>query len=154
MSQAAAREAYRSETGEAWLTLLTIEHPTLAEPIRVTTNYENVTSRGNVFLSLPFTITWPKQRGVDAYTATLRIDNVDRSLVRTLRSIEEPPSVTMEVVTASTPDTLEMRYTGFFLSNGQYNRTTVQGNLEIRSFASEPFPSITYTPGRFPGLFR
>ncbi len=59
----------------------------------------------------------------------------------------------MEVVMASDPDTVESVISGFKLTNIKADALTVEGELTITPFENEPFPSGSFTPGDFPGIF-
>ena len=139
-------------TSEVWLVLLTISHATLPTPIRLVNNNEDVVSRGNTFIAFPFEIELPGEDPDQPPKAMLRIDNVDRRVVQTIRSITAPPTVTLEVILASAPDTVEVSFTNMTLRNAQYDATTVSGELTFDSIYTEPV-TLTMTPNRFPGMF-
>lgn len=140
------------QTDEVWLVLLTIAHPSLTTPIRVVNNNEAITSRGNSFVAFPFEIVLPSQDPENVPKATLRIDNVDRSVVNTVRSITSAPTITLEVVLASAPDTVEISFTNLILKDVKYDANTVEGDLYFENIFTEPV-TLTMTPNRFPGLF-
>jgi len=139
-------------TDEVWLTLLTIESPELTPPLRLVNNNASVTSRGNVYLAFPFDVDFPGQDEQSPGEARITIDNIDRSIVNLVRSIIAPPSVTMEVVLASSLDVVEAAFLNMTLRNVSYNSKTVTGYLRFEDIVVEP---VTYamTPERFPGLF-
>ena len=85
--------------------------------------------------------------------ANLSIDNVSRDIIASIRSIQTPPSVTMEVVLGSDPDTVEASFPDFELQHIGYDALTITGDLGIESFMSEPYPGDIFSPARFPGLF-
>jgi len=152
LSQAAVESANAQETGEAWLVLLTIDHDELAVPIRVANNHETITSGGDEYIGFPFEITLPGEDQDQPMKAQLRIDNVERTIVETLREIDSPPSVTARVVLASQPDTVEAEFVGMKLRSARYDANTVEGDLMFEDVLNEPV-TVTMTPGRFPGLF-
>jgi hypothetical protein len=82
----------------------------------------------------------------------LRIDNVDRRVVQTIRSITAPPTVTLEVILASAPNNVEVSFTNMTLRNAQYDSSTVSGELTFDAIYTEP-ATLTMTPSRFPGMF-
>jgi len=59
LSNAALASMNAQATGEVWLVLLTLSHPTLATPIRLVNNNEDVVSRGSTFLAFPFEVELP-----------------------------------------------------------------------------------------------
>jgi len=152
LSNAALASMNAQATGEVWLVLLTLSHPTLATPIRLVNNNEDVVSRGSTFLAFPFEVELPGEDPDQPPKAMLRIDNVDRRVVQTIRSITAPPTVTLEVILASAPNTVEVSFTNMTLRNAQYDTSTVSGELTFDSIYTEPV-TLTMTPSRFPGMF-
>lgn len=151
LSAAALASMHAQETGEVWLVLLTITNPGITT-IRVVNNTENIVSRGNTFIGFPFEIELPGQDPDSPSSARLRIDNVDKQIVEAVRSISTPPLVTIEVVLASQPDTVEIAYSNLTMRSVEYDVDSVRGELTFESIFSEPV-TLTMTPNRFPGLF-
>jgi len=150
----AARQAVNAqETNEVFLLLLTLDHEDLAEPIRVVNNTEDVTSRGMTFVAYPFEIALPDEDPESVARVSLRIDNVDREIVRNLRAIQAPLSVALEVVMASSPDTVEAGPFNMTLVAAEYDALTVTGELAFEDVLNEPFPGQSYVPSEYPGLF-
>ncbi|TVQ82100.1 MAG: DUF1833 domain-containing protein [Micavibrio sp.] len=141
------------ETGEVFLILLTIDHPSLSAPLRVTHDRRNTESRGEVFVAFPFDLELPEDSETLSAQARLSIDNIDRSIVAALRSIDGAPSVLLEVVRAADPDTVEAAFPDFRLTNVQYDALGVTGDLSIEDFTAEPYPAAVFSPSGFPGLF-
>jgi hypothetical protein len=152
LSATAVASLNAQETGEVWLILLTIAHADLPTPIRVVNNNEDITSRGNLFQAFPFEIVLPGEDPDSPPRATIRIDNIDRSIVALLRSISSAPSVTIEIILASQPNTVEIAYSSLALRNVRYDAATVEGELFFEPLFNEPI-TATMTPSRFPGMF-
>lgn len=152
LSATAVASLNAQETGEVWLVLLTISHPDLPTPIRVVNNNEDITSRGNVYQAFPFEIVLPGEDPDSPPRASIRIDNVDRSVIGLIRSISSAPSVTIEVILASQPNTVEIAYSSLALRNVRYDPSTIEGELFFEPLFNEPI-TATMTPSRFPGLF-
>lgn len=152
LSNAALASINAQSTSEVWLVLLTLSHATLPTPIRLVNNNEDVVSRGNTFIAFPFEIELPGEDPDQPPKAMLRIDNVDRRIVQTIRSITAPPTITLEVILASAPNTVEVSFTNMTLRNAQYDVSTVSGELTFDSIYTEPV-TLTMTPNRFPGMF-
>jgi len=139
-------------TGEAWLILLAINHASLAQPIRVVANNENLISNGALFVAWDFDIVLPGEDADNPDTARLTIGNIDPLIIRNLRQISGPPSVTIQVVLSSTPDTVEVEFAGLALRNAGYDAGTISGDLAFEEILTEPV-ATTLTPAMFPGLF-
>lgn len=152
-TQAFISAVYRQETDEAFILLLTIDHPNLATAVRVCLNSQNITSRGNEYVAYPFEIDLPSDDPEQPSRVTLTIDNVDRSIVTAIRQLEGPPTVDLEVIMASTPDTVEAGPFSFTLRNANYDILSVEGELAFEDLLNEPFPAESFTPATHPGLF-
>lgn len=144
---------YSQETGEAFLILLTFEESSLPEPIRVVNNPTDIVSGGDIYQAFPFEITLPDEGEDRAPTARLRIDNVDRSIVQAVRNAVDPIIVTMEIIRADDPDTIEVSFPDFELREVTYDALIVEGRLLLKSLRRRQYPADTFSPSGFPGLF-
>lgn len=153
ISTGARRAVYAPESDEVFLVLLTIDHDSLDEPIRVVNNLEKITSRGEEFIAFPFDISLPDDKEDAPPRARLAIDNVSREIGQAIREIVGPPSVMIEVVMASAPDTVEASFPNFLLRNVSYDAAVVSGELMVEDLTREPFPARKFTPGAYPGVF-
>ncbi len=72
---------------------LTISHPRLSVPIRVTDNDVDLVSGGDTYLACPFFLELPSDEEDRPPRARLRIDNVDRNQVRAVRLADSAPTV-------------------------------------------------------------
>ena len=161
VSNALKNAAYASQTDEAFLTLLTIDHETLDEPIRVTTDpfetltsgVKGVVSNGIEYIALPFEITFPDENEDQLPRARLTIDNIDRSIILAVRQINSPADMNIKIVLASDPDTVEAEIKNFQLRNISADALTVQGELTTIQFDGEPYPAGRFTTSEFTGMF-
>ena len=144
--------AFGSQTDEAYLVLLTIDHEDLDDPLYVTSNGIAVISGGNTFLPYPFTLTLPDDTERPFSRGRLTIDAVSQTWLA-IRWFNTPVSITIQVVLASDPDTVEVEFPDFELTELSYNEQTISGSLSIESFTEEPFPGDAFIPSFFPGLF-
>jgi hypothetical protein len=145
LSPAALASANAQSTDEVWLVLLTIEHNEIDAPIRVVNNTEDIVSRGQTYIGFPFDFELP---GEDADAPT----KARRRIVEAVRTISSPPLVTLEVILASAPDTVEFSFSGLTMREIDYDVSSVSGDLLFESIFAEPV-TYTMTPSRFPGLF-
>lgn len=141
------------ETAEAILVLVTIDHADLAAPIRVTSDSVDTTSNGDTYQPFPFSIDLPAESDEAPPTVRLRVDNVGREMVDAVRSISSAAEVTVQVVLATTPDTVEAGPYTFTLADVQYDAFVVEGVLTYEPVLSESYPGRTMTPNLLPGLF-
>lgn len=155
LSAAARQSMFAQEGGAAvFLVLLEITGPGIVTPIRVVNDMQNVTHGGDLYLAAAFIISLPTEQEEIAQQVRLRIDNVDQSIVEGVRLLTGPPTVTMTVVLAATPDTIEAGPFTFTLRNAEYNAFEVVGTLAYEDILSESYPEDAFTPALFPGMYR
>jgi len=143
---------FAEETAEVFLFLITLSHTDITT-LYFVNNYEDVTSNGNAHVAFPFQITMPSETEDQLPRVQLNIDNVDRSIIDEIRTLTGPPTLTLSVVLASDPDTIEAGPFEMSLQNVSYNALTITGNLVGDDILNEPYPGEAYTPQNFPGLF-
>lgn len=153
LSSLTRRALHAAETAEAFLLLLTLGHEDLATPLRVSSDAVDTVSRGQTFAAYPFALILPDDRDGQPPRARLAIDNVDRQIVRAARRLPSALAVTLDIVRAADPDTVEAQFVDFKLTNIAYDAGRVEGDLTVEDFTAEPFPAATFAPGLFPGLF-
>jgi len=148
------REAINAQqTDEVFLVLLTIDHDDLGSPFYVVNNNEDIESNGNTFVAYPFDISLPDDSDDSIAVGKVTIDNVHRDIVVAIRGINTAPDLTIQVVLASDPDTIEAEFSGFKFTDIVYDELVISGNISIEDFMHEPFPGDSFVPRYFPGLF-
>ena len=152
LSTAALQAINAQQTGEVFHVLLTIEN-SAGPPLRMTDNTEDVVSRGNTFVAYPFALELPSDEAGNISEARLSIDNVSRILVDELRNLSDPLVLTIEVVAASTPDTVEYEAIDYRLNNVKYDALSITGTLTQENFLTEAYPKDIMSGASFPGLF-
>ena len=153
LTLSALKAVNAQQTDEVFVILLTLAHDGLSQPVRVTSDAVDTVSRGENFIAYPFDLSLPEDSEALTATAHLSIDNVDRVIIAALRGLQDSPSVTVEIVRAADPDTVEAVFPDFRLSEIQYDAATVTGRLTIEDFTAEPYPAAVFAPAGFPGLF-
>ena len=170
---------FSQETGEVAMALLTVSHADLDEDLRLTTNpverlqegkrsdavpgtagepagddplLYGTRSRGERYLFAPIEVELPQDVNDGDPTARLAIDNIDLTLIDTIRSIEEGATITLEIVLASDPDTVEISFPSMKMVSVEYDRDAVAIDLAIDPLVTEPWPGDSFTPSAFPGL--
>lgn len=162
VSTAFKQTAFAQETEVAVITLLTMTVGSAVirvcdTPVEKFTdigeNAYGVTSNGERYVFLPFSITLPQDDKTGVVTAKLEIDNVNREIVQYARDTNDPINVGIQVVLSNALNTPELEFNDFKLTNVKYNGFTVSGNLSVDYLGLEPFPAGRFTPSGFPGLF-
>jgi hypothetical protein len=149
------RALFAPQTGQAAIVLLELSHPTMAEPIRVCSDGQDVVAGGHTYAQFPFELAMPSETDSAPPQATLRICGVSREITYRLRQITgDPLGVSMRVVLASSPDVIEAGPFTFDLREARYDAGVVEGRLRYEPILEEPFPADAFTPSRAPGLFK
>lgn len=160
------REAgYASETGRVPIMLITFDHADMVQPIRISTDpteriletdglivYGTV-SRGEDFVFLPMRFKLPDDNDSGPGEMQIELDNVDRAMTQTIREIFSPISVKVEVVMDNAPDTVDLEWPEYVLTNIKYDATTITGTMTLENLIREPFPGLMFTPSTAPGVF-
>jgi Domain of unknown function (DUF1833) len=150
-----ARRAMYSPTGggEVALTLLTVSHPDLVQPIRLVNNTEPITSRGNVFSDTAFEEQWPPDVASQDPTIYIRLNNASQVLLDALSALTSEPSITCELVIASDPDTVirSIPALPIYSSEGGLKefRLIIGGN---DPWLLRSFPRIRFNLSDWPGM--
>lgn len=161
------QSAYAAETGRVLIALMTITHDSLAVPIYIssdptqrlteyTTDAEVIygtVSRGINFIFLPVRIKLPDDSVDGPGEMTLEIDNVHRQYTETIRSISSPPKFNVELVMDDAPDVVDASWPEFLMTNVRYDASLITATLKLEMLEREPFPSGSFSPSYFPGLF-
>jgi len=153
LSATALAEVIKEEGENAWLLLLTIDHPDLASPIRVVNSESDVVSRGDTFTSYPFEIILPDIDSENPPSIKLKIDNVDRQIYEEIWALQDPPTITAELVMHTTPDIVEDTVDSFQLVKVDIDEHHVVGEAQPVDFIRESYPGDLITPANFPGLW-
>lgn len=150
LSSAARASLYEQASDEVWLELVTIDHEDLSSPIRLVGNSEDVVSNGETFTACAFP---PIPLPSDGQDVTFIVDGVSQTILAAVRSIVTPITITLEVVLASDPDTVEAGPFQFQSRKFVFKAGTIEFSLAYEPLLQEPFPAFTYTPIDYPGLF-
>lgn len=157
-------KTFAQETDDVFIVLITLYSDELEEPIRLCSdpyqklpelgeNIYGLYSNAETYVFLPFEIWLPRDDKSGTVSAKLSIDNINRTIIETARSVTRPVSVRIQCVLSSNLDFVELEYDNFTLSNVKYDVSRVDGDLTLDYWGLEPFPSGRFTPANFPGLF-
>lgn len=167
MSPRAVAEAFKQESSDREICLLTIVHPAWTEPIRLSTDattflryaddgspmYGTV-SRGMTFEYLPLTPVLPDSHDEQPPKARVMIDDVSRAVSPYLRLIDDQlPKVTVEVVLAGTPDIVDQVWPELTLRTSGGDASMVEATLEMDIGTDDAIPWLRFVPAYFWNLF-
>lgn len=167
VDQAFRDAAYPQETGEALVTLLTIEHAELAGPILLTDSGTdvvygadlldangNVAAKAGTYVAFPIEIIPPGQSDEEV-RGTLRIPNVDQAIGAALEAITDPAMVTITVVLASdTSIIVAGPHLMLELSNVRGDAMAIEADVTRPSLTVQPYPKHWLRPATFRAAFR
>jgi len=155
LSAIAKAAANARETDEVYLVLLEINHSSLPAPIRLVNDQQDLIHLSNTYQRMAFELSLPDDRDEGLPRCRITVDNVSQDIVAAVRNMPatEPATVTIKVVLASQPDTIELEESGFTFRDVRWNIARVEGTLYLEDVLREPYPSGTMTPTFYPGLF-
>lgn len=153
LSDPALAAIYAPRTDEVFLELITISHPDLATPQRLVNDRVDIVSRGETYTAFPFEARLQPSRDGELPTADL-VSASTAELVDLVRSLEAPPDVAVELIMASSPDTVEQGPFNFTATEASYDATSITLQLAFEALLSEPYPSGIFSPATFPGMFQ
>ncbi|WP_130617990.1 DUF1833 family protein [Dyella amyloliquefaciens] len=153
ISVTALQAMLAQETAEVFLVCVTITHPDI-DTQRLVNNTEVVSRAAGDYLPCPMNLALPDQTEDQVPEVNIVIDNVDREVLRQIRLIRGVPQVTLEVILASSPDTVEAGPFDFSLKSTNYDVLSINGTLGYDDdILNQQVPAQTYTPVNSPGLF-
>lgn len=154
LSLAALIDAARRSSGEVWLTIVTIDEPSLSAPIRLAMNDQDVVSRSNTYLAMPgMDVTLPSQSEGSDGSARIVLPVIDQVVLNALENFTNQATVDMEMVMLSDPDTVLIEALGLRIVQHVTNLLSIQLILAGPQFLSDVVPSDHMSRGRVPGIF-
>ncbi len=167
-ARAALEEA---SSPEVEVVLLTVEHPELPAPVRLSTDpterlsidpllygtrssWSGADPQTDPYLFILASAEFPSDLEDAPAAATLVLENVDNEIAHLLRSFTDRPVVHMAVVLASSPDLVEAEYRNLNIIGVDGNAGEVSISISRAPIEEESVPMDRFTKDRFPGLFR
>jgi hypothetical protein len=155
------RAMHSEQTGEVEVMLVTVTHPNLDAPVRVSSDptqrlsvdplrYGTISNGVEYPFVLMSAILPDDTKGSPPRTA-LVFDNIDSDMVALARSFINPATADIDVVLASAPDFVTQRYAGLKITRSNYDETSVTFDLSREHLTFEPF-GARQTKVFFPGL--
>lgn len=153
LSDTAVRAGHAVETDEVWITLITITHASLEDPLRFNDAGVEVVSNGETFFPFPFTLPLPSESEDMVKHAKIVIDNVDRQVMAAVRALRPAPDIQIQIVLASDFDHVEMELPPIPLRGLHADTFSIEGTIADVDLGAEPFSGHKITPASFPGMF-
>lgn len=134
-------------------TLMEIDHPSMPEPARITSDIVDTTHNGNVYIACPAVVQIISRTAGSLPVSRISVDNVSQLLLDSLRSVTTPmPTITTFCVLQSAVNVIQWGPSVMYLSDTEITATTISGNLTIPSLIDRPLlnrASAAITPGLF-----
>ena len=143
---------YRSDTERVFIVLVTIRHPSLAAPLRFTSDAVETLHQGHTHVPFKFEVSLPTDEPDQPPSTVLQIENVDRQIAQTLRELDGAPHFVVTIVLDDDPDRIEAGPFTMKLVNARYGALTAQADIQGPSLIDEPYPVDSYNPIDYPGL--
>jgi hypothetical protein len=144
---------FEQNSSVVWMFLLRLTDGN-GETIYLVNNNEEVVSKGKTYIPFPFEVTLPADDGTKLPSLSISFANFADEIVTAIRGWITPPTIDIELVTSKYPDIIEKSLIGMTLRGITFDALTVSGTLEVKDILNSKFPSETYSPTRFPSLFR
>lgn len=106
------------------------------------------------FVYLPMQINLPPEQETGVGTMSISINYVTPQAITLIRKyLTQPTKVTIDLIFGNNPNNIEASFSNFWITSATYNAQSITLQLDMISFSREPFPSFSFTPSYFPGLF-
>jgi len=152
LSNQMIQEIYSQESGDPFLALFTLSHPTF-DTIYLVNNTEDIVSNGITFQAFPVNLVFPVDDGETVREVLLTLDNVSQLLIDELRSVTDYINVNINMVLASNPDNTEVELGELRIKTIEYNALRITARLYMDDLLNTELPNEKYTPSLYPGLF-
>jgi hypothetical protein len=148
---------------EVGVMLVTITHPSLPEPLRLSSDpttrvtddpptYATI-SNGETFTFVMMNMLIPDDKEGEPLSAQLQLENVEADAGPLLEPILGEVKVTIQVVLASSPDFVEIEYADLDLTSAQGGEGAITLSAGREDTSLFTLPGDRMTRDRFPGLF-
>jgi hypothetical protein len=147
------------QTDRVWISCVELDGDELAEPLRFCDAGAAVEYDGHTYEAYPFAIAPPEDSPERQPTVTLRLCNVDRRLVPTLRNLTGSLTAVLWIgmvddplsdPPAFTPEAGPWRFT---LRNMDYDAEVIELSFAYEDLLNLVFPAHKFDPQLYPGLF-
>jgi hypothetical protein len=115
-----------------------------------------VTFAGNEYWFVPMQINLPEEQDTGVGNISITINYVTQEAIALIRKyLTKPTEVNISIVLSSnlTGPNPEAQFSRFYIVGATYSAESIELQLEMINFTREPFPSFTFSPLYFPGLF-
>ena len=154
LAEAVLRAQSAPNTGEVPLVLVTVEHPSLDPSLRLTSNPEVVTSRGEAYAPFPFDAVLPEFPAEGPPKTQIVFSNVHRAIPAWLLDAVGDIHVTIEIVPASDPDDVQVTSGRLLWVEAEGDVKEIRATIGATDSRRNPYPKRRFSPDLWPALFR
>lgn len=138
---------------EAFQVLVTLSGGGLAAPVYIVSGFEDITSRGNVFLASDVQAVFPSTGSDNGSAAQLILEGVSAELVDHVGTLTGKCKVLFELVMSDDPDSVETQTAPMDLVNVRVKNMRITGTIVSPDDSGEPVMGISIGPHNAPGAF-
>lgn len=163
----ATREALEDAVApDALLAFLLIEHTALSEPIRLVCDPLDYIYQGETWIGIVFGYTILDDTDEAVAAAEITLPNVDRRIGQVLRETSGEARLTLRILSAAEFDLSVIprqplgepgviyNMPGYILKSVSGDAMQITGQVGLHDYSQEPWPCISATQARLPGLYR
>ena len=144
---------HSESTSEVILPLVKLMQDDWDTPVCIVPNWEPVTHRGVEYKPLAFEVGLPDEEAEGVPVLNWVADNVDRQLVKAIRTVSGAISARIVWVLASSPDHIEIGPLNVEMRGLQYDAQQISGTLGVEPILETQFGHMAMTPKNAPALF-
>lgn len=141
------------QAGSALFYLVTLTSSEWGAPIRLVNNQTDIVSRGDTFTAMAFDVSLAVDDGKTLPAMQFTMDNVDRSLIREIRTLLEPPTLLLEFILSNDVDTVEIAFPDMKVNTVSYDVNTIRLGVTVSDILNRVWPAEKILPQNYPGLF-
>lgn len=158
LSLTALTELQKQESGEVFLILVTVYAEALAEPLRFAhnpgTNVVSAVSGGSeTYAGIWMDVVLMGSESGEPPKASVRFDATDQAVLAAIDGLNEQPTIDIDVVLESEPDTAIASQHGLLFSGFSTDGQWLSAELEGPAYFDEVVPGLAMTRDVTPGLF-
>lgn len=147
ISLTALQSSLAQEVEEVFLCALVIEHEDLDEPLKLVNDRQDLVRADGTYKAMGFKLSLNSDEEDNITLAELVVPILDYNVVRAIRATDTPFTVTISVVTASSPNTVEIGPLEFESVSADVSGSFVTIGLGFhRNLFSDVFPKGIFSP--------
>jgi hypothetical protein len=152
LSTAALGEMTGAESSDALIELLEVSHPTFVNTIYLTSNSTPVVSNEITYQPMFYILQMPEDNGKVVVSASITIDNIDRTVLDNLRRLPSAPHFNARLVLESNPDYAEYLLLGMRLQDIVYNELSLTARIVYDDILNQKAIPGVVDDKQYPGL--